>query len=385
MWTEPILHVDMDSFFVEVERLNRPELRGVPVAVGGPGPRGVIASASYEARRFGVHSAQPTSTALRVCPHLIVVSANHGRYREVSSDVFAVFRSFTPRVEGLSLDEAFLDVTGLRRHHQSPVEVGHLVRAELRAKVDLPASVGVAATKLTAKLASEAAKPNGLLHVPAVEQVKFLHGLPVGSLPGVGPATLAALQRLGLETVADLAGTPEPTLARAVGPSQGRHLLEMAAGRDGRPVEPDLWAKSVSVEETYQTDLDGDEVLHTALMAHAHRLSSRLRRGGVAARTITLKVRYAGFETVTRSRTGDGALQGWRDLYRVGGELLDELAPDRPVRLLGLGGSGLVEDEQRGQLDFKSSEGWEKIEQAVSEVRDRFGDDKINPARLLDD
>lgn len=385
MWTEPILHVDMDSFFVEVERLSDPALRGVPVAVGGTGPRGVIASASYEARKFGVRSAQPTGMALKACPHLVVVHPQHGRYDEVSTQVFAVFRSFTPLVEGLSLDEAFLDVSGLRRHYDTPVEVGGDVREAIRDTLSLPSSVGVAATKFVAKLASEAAKPDGLLHVPLAGQIDFLHGLPVKALPGVGPATLASLQRLGIDMVADLAGLPVSTLARAVGPTQAHHLLDLASGRDPRRVQPDSEAKSVSVEETYPTDLVGIEVLQTALLAHAHRLSGRLRRSGLAARTVTLKVRYAGFETVTRSRTGDGAVQGWRDLSRIGAEMLTELAPDQPVRLLGLGGSGLVEADHRGQLGLDSSPVWERVEEAVSNIRDRYGDSAINPARLLDD
>ncbi len=375
----------MDSFFVEVERLHDDSLRGIPVAVGGTGPRGVIASASYEARQFGVRSAQPTAMALKACPHLVVVHPSHGRYGEVSARVFEIFRSFTPLVEGLSLDEAFLDVSGLRRHFGSPIEVGQKVRETIKGELGLPSSVGVAANKLVAKLASEAAKPDGLKHVPVREQTSFLDSLKVTALPGVGPATLASLQRLGIVTVADLAAIPEPTLARAIGPTHAHHLHQLASGQDSRPVQPDIEAKSISVEETYPKDLEGIEVLETALLAHAHRLSMRLRRSGVAARTVTLKVRYAGFETVTRSRTGEKAIQGWRDLSRIGGAMLRELAPDRPVRLLGLGGSGLVRAGEIGQLDLEGSAEWDRVEDAVSSIRDRFGDAAINPARLIDD
>lgn len=375
----------MDSFFVEVERLADPRLRGVPVAVGGTGGRGVIASASYEAREFGVRSAQATSLAVRACPHLVVVPPSHGKYEEMSIRVFEIFRTFTPTVEGLSLDEAFLDIAGLRRHYDSPVEVGQLVRSAIREDLGLPASVGVAATKLIAKLASERAKPDGLVHVPESRQLEFLHPIPASALPGVGPATLASLARIGVETVADLSTIPESTLGRALGPSSARHLLGLASGVDERRIQPDLEAKSVSVEETYATDLEGSEVLKAALLAHSHRLSFRLRRGGVAVRTVTLKVRYADFETLTRSRTGAGAVQGWHDLNRIAGEMLDELAPEHSVRLLGLGGTGIVPADQSGQLGLDSSPEWERVEGAVSEVRLRYGEASIKPARLIDD
>lgn len=375
----------MDSFFVEVERSIDPKLRGVPVAVGGTGGRGVIASASYEARAHGVRSAQSTAAALRACPGLIVVQPSHHKYGEMSVRVFEVFRSFTPVVEGLSLDEAFLEVSGLRRHYESPVEVGRQVRQRIRDELGLPSSVGVAATKLAAKLASERAKPDGLFHVPLSQQVEFIQLLPVSDLPGVGPATVAALERFGVGSVADLAEIPEATLGRAIGPANARHLLEIASGEDPRPVTPDHAAKSISVEETYAVDLDGRELLGAAVLAHAHRLSFRLRRSGVAVRTVTLKVRYGDFETVTRSRTGAGAIQGWRDLNRVASELLEDLAPERPVRLLGLGGSGIVPAAEAGQLGLDASVEWERVEDAVSDVRLKFGESSIKPARLIDD
>jgi DNA polymerase IV len=383
VWTEPILHVDMDSFFVEVERLGDPSLLGVPVAVGGSPPRGVIASASYEARSFGVRSAQPTAMAFKACPGLRLIAPSHGRYEEMSARVFAVFRSFTPRVEGLSLDEAFLDVSGLRRHFDSPVEVGQAVRRAIREEVGLPASVGVASNKLVAKLASEAAKPDGMCHVTVAGQLAFLHALPARALPGVGPATMAGLERLGVATVGDIAELPESTLARSVGANASRHLGALAAGEDSRPVEPDVEAKSVSVEETYRTDLEGLEMMEAALLSHAQRLSGRLRRAGLAGRTITLKVRYPGFETVTRSRTGEGALQGARELFQAGAAMLADLAPDQPVRLLGLGVSTLVPDSERGQMGLGWSAEWEEVERAVARVRGRYGDSSVRPARLI--
>lgn len=374
----------MDSFFVEVERLRDQSLMGRPVAVGGTGPRGVIASASYEARQNGVHSAQPTATALRLCPNLVVVAPTHGRYREVSVAVFAVFRSFTPKVEGLSLDEAFLDVGGLRRHYGSPVEVGETIREEVRERLGLPASVGVAANKLLAKLASEEAKPDGLYHVPTAGQLEFLHRLPASSLSGVGPATLAGLERLGVVSVGDIAELPEAALSRVLGPTHGRALHQLANGIDTRPVEPDSEAKSISVEETYEVDLAGEYVMQTAILAHAQRLSSRLHRAGLMARTVTLKARFDDFTTVTRSHTLGGSVDGSRDLYRAGLSLLSDLGADRPVRLLGLGASSLEPSGVPRQLDLERSAEWSEVEDAIARVRERYGDGAVSPARLID-
>lgn len=373
----------MDSFFVEVERLDDVSLRGGPVAVGGTGPRGVIASASYEARGYGVHSAQPTATALRLCPSLTVVPPSHGRYGDVSAEVFAIFRSFTPLVEGLSLDEAFLDVHGLRHHFSSSVEVGVAIRSEIRARLGLPASVGVASNKFIAKLASEAAKPDGLSHVGRDSQLEFLHALPASALWGVGPATLAGLERLGVATVGDIAELPEAAISAALGPNIGRHLHELANGIDPRVVEPDTEAKSLSVEETYDSDLDGRDVIEAALLAHAQRLSGRLRRAGLAARTITLKVRYGDFTTVTRSMTFEGPVDGARDLYRSACQLLEQVDTTRPVRLLGLGGSSLEEASAPRQLGLGGSSEWDRVEDAVAEVRTKFGEDAVSPARIV--
>lgn len=383
MWAEPILHVDLDAFFVEAERLRDPGLIGRPVAVGGTGGRGVIASASYEARSYGVRSAQPTSIALRLCKELIVVPPAHSRYGELSAQVFAIFREFTPVVEGLSVDEAFLDVSGLRRHYSGPLEVATALREAIRGRVGLPASVGVAASKFMAKLASEAAKPDGQLHVPKETELAFLHALPVEALWGVGPATLAGLQRIGVVTIGDLAELPEAALVRSLGPTQGRHLLDLAHGIDPRPVTPDSGAKSISVEETYDRDLEGAEVMTTALLAQAQRLSDRLHRAGLAARTVTLKVRFSDFSTITRSVTAGGAVDSPRALFAAANGLLGQVALERPVRLLGLGGSGLEPADEPRQLPIESDEGWSRIAEAVAGVRDRFGEHSVEPARLL--
>ncbi len=384
VWLEPILHVDMDSFFVEVERLADPTLSGIPVAVGGVGPRGVIASASYEAREHGVHSAQATAIALRRCPSLRVVPPSHDRYAQVSASVFEVFRSFTPLVEGLSLDEAFLDVRGLRLHYDTAEAVGHELREVLRRQLGLPASVGVAAVKFVAKLASEAAKPDGLRLVTVEEQPAFLMALPATSMWGVGPATFAALSRLGVETIGDIARLPAGALVSAVGPTVGRQLHDLANGIDPRPVVPDTEVKSVSVEETFPRDLVSSEVMETALMGQAQRLSARLRRSGLRGRTLTLKLRRADFTTVTRSTTLESPFDGSRQIFALACELLHGLGAPGPVRLLGLAATGLAErDRLPEQLDIGDDPGWRKVEEAVGEVQGRFGEDSVRPARML--
>lgn len=384
MWSEPILHVDMDSFFVEVERLTRADLRGRPVAVGGTGNRGVIASASYEARRSGVRSAQPTSVARRLCPELIVVSPSHGKYGELSGQVFEVFNSFTPRVEGLSLDEAFLDVSGLRHHYESPVAVGEEIRAKIRSDIGLPSSVGVASTKFVAKLASKAAKPDGLRHIDAHGQQVFLHALAVEELWGVGPATLAGLQRLGIATVGDLAGLPESTISAALGPSQGAHLHALANGIDPRGVEPASETKQISVEETYSHDLEGRNLVESALLAHAQRLAMRLRQAAAMPRTISLKVRYDDFTTVTRSRTRSVGIDSSREIFKIAKEMLSDVPADRPVRLLGLAGSSFDTVTGGTQLLFGEDDSWNRVSRVVGDVEDRFGPSSVEPARLLD-
>lgn len=384
MWTEPILHVDMDSFFVEVERLSDASLRGRPVAVGGSGPRGVVASASYEAREFGVRSAQPTAIALRLCPQLAVVPPSHDVYGEVSARVFSVFRSVTPLVEGLSLDEAFLDVGGLRMHYESSVAVAEEIRARLRAEIGLPASVGIASVKFIAKLASEAAKPDGVHHVPAEGQSDFLHRLPASAMWGVGPATRAALERLGVETIGDIAQTPEATLTRALGPNSGRHLHELARGIDPRDVVPDSEAKTISVEETYEKDLETPDVVETALLSLAYRLSSRLRRAGLRGRAISLKLRYADFTTITRSHTQSTGLDGARAIFAIVTRLVAGRDRPDPIRLLGIGASSLEPADTPEQLGLDLDEGWARMEDAVAEVRRRFGDSSVGPARLAE-
>lgn len=383
-FAEHVLHVDMDAFFVEVERLHDPTLRGVPVIVGGLGARGVVAAASYEARPYGVGSAMPMARARALCPNARLIPPAHQRYRAVSEDVFAVFRSVTPLVEGLSVDEAFLDIAGLRRHFATPSDVGAHLRRRLQSELGLPASVGIASTKLLAKLASEEAKPDGLRLVPAGAERRFLHPLPVRRLWGVGEATHAALETLGVETIGELAAVPQATLEQRLGVTAGRHLAELSAGIDLRPVTPDAAAKSVSAEETFAADLTSRVVIEAELLRQCERVGWRLRRAGLAGRTVTLKVRYADFTTVTRSHSSTSAVDLTHDLAQTVRELAGRLDLDRPVRLLGVAVTTLEAAGSPRQLALDRSKAWEDVTAAVDRVRTRYGMDAVSRARLVD-
>jgi DNA polymerase-4 len=381
---EPIIHLDMDAFFVEVERLRKPELRGRSVVVGGAGPRGVVASASYEARTFGVRSAMPIGRARRLCPKLVIVPPDHSEYRRKSSTVFEILRRFTPHVEGLSIDEAFLDVGGMRHHFEDVPSVAQGIRSTIRDEVGLPSSAGIASNKLLAKLASQEAKPDGVHLVPADEIEQFLHPLPVRRLWGVGEATYAQLERLGVETIGDLAGIPSGTLERRIGATLGRHLHQLARGIDERAVVGGGGeAKSISVEVTYDTDIEGKDKLSAELLGQSDQVADRLRAAGLAGRTVTLKVRFSDFTTITRSRTLESATNVGRDIYRTAGQLLERSeVGERPVRLIGVGLSMLSAAGTPNQLATDRPAVWDDLADAVTEVRDRFGSGAVKPARL---
>lgn len=375
----------MDAFFVAVERLRNQSLVGRPVVVGGTGPRSVVAAASYESRRYGIRSAMPMSRARSLCADLVIVPPDHAEYRRVSEQVFEIFRTFTPVVEGLSIDEAFLDISGLRHHYPGPTDVGEQIRATIHRDVGITASVGVASTKFLAKLASEDAKPDGLRHIPAADAQAFLDGLPITALWGVGEATRAALETVGVETVRDLRSVPPKALQRAVGASVAAHLSQLSSGHDPRPVEPDREAKSVSVEETYDTDITEEDRLRVELRRLADRLGNRLRRAGLAGRTVTLKLRTSDFKTVTRSITRPGPTNGDIDLYHLACELLEAAGRGtKPVRLLGVGVSQLVSTDGGVQLVTEADGRWTEVDATVDAIRRRFGDDAVGPAGLAD-
>ena len=379
---EPILHVDMDAFFVEVERRRDPSLSGKPVLVGGTGPRAVVAAASYEARAFGVGSAMPMGEARRRCPRAIVVPPDHRAYSECSREVFSVLRGFTPLVEGLSVDEAFLDIRGLRLHYDDASAVGTAIRAAIRTEVGLPASVGGATSKFLAKLASEEAKPDGLLIVPAGEELGFLHPLPVRRLWGVGEATLAGLEALGVATVGDLALVPPATLGRRLGAALGAHLHRLANAEDPRHVSPGGEAKSVSVEQTFDRDLVTATGMQDALLLLCDRLSGRLNAAGLAGRTISIKVRFGDFTTLSRSSTLPGPVDHTPDLWDGARDLLAKVdVAGRGVRLLGVGVSGLAPRTAPRQLSMEHP-AREAAAVAAEQVRERFGSESVIPARL---
>lgn len=382
-----ILHVDMDAFFASVELLHRPDLRGKPVIVGGAGTRGVVLSATYEARRFGVHSAMPIGRARRLCPQAEVITPTFARYATISTAVMEIFGSVTPYVEPLSLDEAFLDVSGAVRRLGSPRVIGQLIRRRVQSEHGITCSVGAASTKFVAKLASTQAKPDGMLVIPPDRVVSFLHPLPVGALWGVGERTEERLRRLGLTTVGEIAHTPESTLQRALGHALGSHLSALAWGRDPRPVDPHAPDRSLGAEETFDRDVDDPTVVRRELLRLAERVGSRLRAHGHVGRTVALKVRFADFTTITRSRTLPEPTDVAREIYATATDLYDALGLQRArIRLVGIRVEGLLaSDDAHRQLQLGVPEvGWREVEQAMDKAAARFGSGAVTPARLLD-
>jgi DNA polymerase-4 len=381
-----VLHIDMDAFFASVEVRRHPELAGTPVIVGGAGNRGVVTSATYEARRYGVHAAMPTARALRLCPTATVLPGDLALYAEVSRSVMALFRSITPLVEPLSLDEAFLDVSGAGRRLGDAAEIGEYLRARVFDEQGITCSVGVAGTKFVAKLASTSAKPDGLRVVRPPEVMDFLHPLPVGALWGVGPKTEETLLRLGLRTVGDLAHVPAKTLQRALGSAAGTHLHELSWGRDPRRVVPEEPEKSTGHEETFGTDVDDPAVIHRELLRLSERTAGRLRSGGWLARTVSIKVRFADFATITRSRTLDVPTDVGQELYDTARALYDALGLDRArIRLVGVRAERLIEAGSAAQqLELGAREfGRRDAELAADRAARRFGAGAVRPATLL--
>jgi DNA polymerase IV len=385
--SEPILHVDMDAFYASVEIVKDPSLRGRAVVVGGLGGRGVVTSASYEARAFGVASAMPIVRARRLCPHAVYLPNDFAVYTEYSQRIRDVFTSFTPLVEPLSLDEAFLDVSGSVKLFGSPLEIARKIKRAV-ADLGLPCTVGVAPNKFLAKLASARAKPDGLMVVPAGGVESWLHPLPVTALWGVGEHTGDGLRRLGLKTIGDLARLPRRTLERAVGDAIGAHLHTLANGVDDRPVVPHEPAKSVSSESTFASDLDATDDVLRELLRLSDRTATRLRSAGLCGRTVVAKIRFSNFKTITRSKTLRHEVDTAPEIYAVVRDLYLRLNPTRPrIRLLGVAVSGLVPGPPARQLDLLSDHtrpGWNEASQAIDSIRDRWGDLAVGPATLLE-
>jgi DNA polymerase-4 len=391
--------VDLDAFYASVEQRADPGLRGRPVIVGGLGRRGVVAAASYEARRYGVHSAMPMGRARRACPDGVFLAPRFDAYGDASRSVMTILRDVTPLVEPLALDEAFLDVAGVRRLHGTAPEIAVSLRRRIADETGLVASVGVASTKFVAKLASDLAKPDGMLVIEAGTELEFLHPLEVRRLWGVGPATGNRLAQLGVQTIGDLAALPEETLVHTLGDALGRHLHALAWNRDDRVVEPEREVKSVGHEETFPTDITERDTLEREVVRMSERVAERLRDGRRAGRTVQLKLRYKDFRTITRSRTLPEPTNLASDIGAVARTLLDAVELGDGIRLLGvavqqLRDVGALEDRAGSQeelpldLDGGAATGSDPrrraVEDSMDAVRKRFGDGAVGPATLMD-
>jgi DNA polymerase IV len=387
-----ILHVDMDAFYASVEIRDRPELAGQPVIVGATGGRGVVLSASYQARAFGVRSAMPVMRARRLCPQAVFVPPRHRVYAAASKEVMAIFGAVTPEVEPLALDEAFLDVSGALRRlgpQYPPAGIAALIRAQVQQQQGITCSVGVAPCKFVAKIASAHCKPDGLLVVPRAGMLDFLHPLPVAALWGVGERAGEVLARLGLRTVGDIAHTPLDTLQRELGAAQGAHLAALAWGRDERLVTPHAPEKSIGAEETFAQDIGDPDRIRRELLRLSGRTAAGLRAGGYVARTVSVKLRLASFKTLTRSRTLPYPTDVAREIYTTACALYEGSGLDQEarLRLVGVRASGLTPAAGASAqltLDDKPV-GWREAERAVDQIARKFGSGAVRPAALVEE
>ncbi len=379
-----ILHVDLDAFFCSVEELLDPSLIGTAFAVGGAaGERGVIATCSYAARKYGVRSALPTAQALRLCPHLKLLPGRHKLYSEYSKRVMALFEQETPLVEQISIDEAFLDCTGDPRPGG---EIAAALKAAIRREVGLPSSFGVASSKLVAKIATNVGKPDGLIVVPPGQEAAFLAPLPLEALWGVGPKTQTRLEALGLRTIGELAAWPEADLVRRFG-AWGEDLSRHARGRDDRPIETEREAKSISKETTFARDVSEREALRRTLLELCDQVAASLRRQGLHARTVKLKLRWPPFETITRQTTLPAPTDLETDLFKAALALFDTAwGRGRPVRLIGVGVAGLqTPAKQLGLFEAAGDTRHEKLAEAVDKIREKYGWHAVKRASQIED
>ncbi len=379
-----ILHIDLDAFFASVELLDKPELRGQPAVVAHESVRSVVTSATYEARRLGIHSAQPLSQAKRLCPNLIVLEPHREKYSTASKTVMSIFRDVTPLVEPLSIDEAFLDVEGARRLFGSPSDIAHLVRQRVMDATGLTCSVGGGASKFVAKVASQRAKPDGVLIVHPTRTLEFLHPLPVKALWGVGKVTEENLRRLGVHTIGELAQVPIASLQNAVGAASAKHLHDLAVGRDSRNVEITREEKSISNEVTFEYDISDPEQVHQHLLRLSLKVAARVRDAGLIARTVGIKIRWDDFRTVTRSRTLMEPTNVGREIYQESVAAFDELdSRGQRVRLVGVRAENLLGEREAGAVLWDPYEKWREAENVMDDVTRRFGKNTVTAAALL--
>ena len=378
-----ILHVDMDAFFASVAERDNPELKGKAVVIG-MGARGVVSAANYEARKFGIHSAMPVGRARRLAPHAIFLPVDMARYQEVSEHVMEIFHSFTPWVESISLDEAFLDVTGSQKLLGTGREIAVAIRKKVEEQEGITCSVGIAPSKFIAKLASANCKPNGMLEITSDRILTFLHPLPIQAMWGVGPKTAEVLERLGLRTIEDIAKLPRATLIRALGEANGASLYELAWGRDYRDVTPEEPDRSISAAETFPQDLDNPEEILTEFLRLTERATARLRDRDLFAKTISIKVRFADFSTINRSKTLPLPIDSTHDVYDVVKGLYQALRIERArLRLVGVSLENLSEGAPHQMMLGEREVGWRQAEGAIDQARARFGKGSVRPARLI--
>lgn len=380
-----ILHVDMDAFFASVAERDNPGLKGKAVVIG-MGARGVVSAANYEARKFGIHSAMPVGRARRLAPHAIFLPVDMPRYQEVSEHVMEIFHSFTPWVEPISLDEAFLDVTGSQKLLGTGREIAVAIRKKVEEQEGITCSVGIAPSKFIAKLASANCKPNGMLEITTDRILTFLHPLPIQAMWGVGPKTAEVLERLGLRTIEDIAKLPRATLIRALGEANGASLYELAWGRDYRDVTPEEPDRSISAAETFAQDLDNPEEILTEFLRLTERATARLRDRDLFAKTISIKVRFADFSTINRSKTLPLPIDSTHDVYEVVKGMYKALRIERArLRLVGVSLENLSEGAPHQMMLGEREVGWRQAEGAMDQARARFGKGSVRPARLIKD
>ena len=379
-----ILHVDMDAFYASVAELDNPQYKGKALVVGA-GVRGVVLSANYEARKFGIRAAMPVGRAKRMAPHAIFIAPEHHRYAEISERIMQIFHSYTPLVEPISLDEAFLDVTGSKKLFGDGREIATRIRAQVEKEEGITCSVGIAQSKFIAKLASQHCKPNGMLEIKSDRIIEFLHPLPVRAIWGVGPKTAESLDRLGLHTVADIANTSRATLIRALGDATGESLYELAWGRDYRDVVPDEPEKSIGNEETFARDIDSPEEILAEFLRMTEKATARLRERNLFAKTISIKIKFADFSSLTRSKTVPLGIDSTHETYEIVKKLYLALRNDGArIRLVGVSLGNLDEDSPV-QLELGAREhGWRDADTAIDKAKARFGRGSVRPGRLIE-
>jgi DNA polymerase-4 len=379
-----ILHVDMDAFYASVEERDNPKLKGKAVVVGA-GKRGVVSAANYEARKFGIRAAMPVYKAKALAPHAVFLTPDIAKYSEVSKHVMQIFNDVTPYVEPISLDEAFLDVTGARRLLGTGMQIADLIRKRVEAEQGITCSVGIAHNKFIAKIASSRCKPNGVLEIDPAKMLEFLHPLAANEIWGVGPKTNEQLERMGLFTVADIANTPRNTLIRVLGQASGSSLYELAWGRDYRDVVTEHIEKSISASETFDVDIDDQEAILKEYLRLTEKVCERMRGRSYATNTIAIKVRFADFKTITRSKTLDLPSTGTQEIFEAVKNLYLTLNLDRAlIRLVGVSLDSLTENNDVQQLVLGQREsGWQQADRAIDRVKAKFGRTSLRPARLV--